>query len=407
MDLLLIMGTGHEKFREYLLASAAGHGVPLWALDPVEPTWQRQYLAGHTVCDVFDPEAALDAVRRVAAEHRVLGVYCWHEAAIQAASEAAAELGLPGPSPEAVRAVRDKSATRRALTAAGIPQPDFAVLEPGDDGTEAAAAIRYPLVVKPIALGASQGVIKVDAPEDLAAAVAAARATQQAGMANDGTLLLEQYLHGPEISVDAAVFAGECLPYLLARKTIGPEPYFEEMGHTVDARDPLLDSGDLLDLLAAAHEAVGWRHGSTHTEIKLTPEGPVLVEINGRLGGDLIPYLGLLANGIDSGTVGARLALGEHPDPTPTRERHAAIRFLVPPVSATAVKVDLPPDRPGVLETVTVAGPGDELLMPPDGYIARYGCLIAIGDNGIDCHRTLDKAEADTIFQYTPLREAA
>ncbi|WP_158299919.1 ATP-grasp domain-containing protein, partial [Glycomyces paridis] len=314
MDLLLIMGTGHEKFREYLLASAAEQGVPLWALDPAEPTWQTKYLAGRSVCDVYDPASALDAVRRVAAEHRVLGVYCWHEAAIQAASEAAAELGLPGPSPEAVRAVRDKSATRRALTAAGLPQPAFAVLAPGDDGTAAAARIGYPLVVKPVSLGASQGVIKVDEPGGLAAAVAASRSTMQAGMTNDGTLLLEQYLEGPEISVDAAVHEGECRPYLLARKVIGPEPYFEEMGHTVDADDPLLRDPDLLAHLQAAHDAVGWRHGSTHTEFKLTPDGPVLVEINGRLGGDLIPYLGLLANGIDSGTVGARLALGERPD---------------------------------------------------------------------------------------------
>ncbi|MDN3241488.1 ATP-grasp domain-containing protein [Glycomyces tritici] len=407
MDLLLIMGTGHELFREYLLASAAADGPPLWALDPAEPTWQAKYLAGHTVCDVFDPEAARDAVRRVAAEHNVLGVFCWHEAAVQAASEAAAELGLPGPDPEAVRAVRDKSATRRALTEAGLPQPAFHVLAPGEGGAQAAAAIGFPLVVKPIALGASQGVIKVDRAEDLAAAVAAARRTRQAGMRNDGTLLLEQYLTGPEISVDAAVIDGEYLPYALARKQIGPEPYFEEMGHTVDPHDPLLADAALTGMLAAAHEAVGWRHGSTHTEVKLTPSGPVLVEINGRLGGDLIPYLGMLANGIDSGVAGTRLALGARPDLTHRQDRHAAIRFLVPPCSAVVDKIALPPARAGELETVQVAAPGDELLMPPDGYIARYGCLIAMGGSANECQEILDRAEAETIFECTPLRGAA
>ncbi|MFG3340814.1 ATP-grasp domain-containing protein [Glycomyces sp. NPDC048151] len=406
MDLLLIMGTGHELFREYLLASAAEDGPPLWALDPAEPTWQAKYLAGHTVCDVFDPAAALAAVREVAAEHRVLGVFCWHEAAIQAASEAAAELGLPGPDPAAVRAVRDKSATRDALTEAGIPQPRFRVLRPGEDGTGAAAEIGFPLVVKPIALGASQGVIKVDKPGDLDTAVAAACRTQQAGMRNDGTLLLEQYLTGPEISVDAAVIDGEYLPYALARKQIGPEPYFEEMGHTVDPHDPLLDDPELTAMLAAAHDAVGWRHGSTHTEVKLTPEGPVLIEINGRLGGDLIPYLGQLANGIDSGRVGTRLALGERPDLAHGQDRHAAIRFLVPPVSATVDKIALPPSRPGELETITLGRPGDELLMPPDGYIARYGCLIAMGANANECQAVLDRAEADTVFECTPRQVA-
>lgn len=406
MDVLLIMGTGHELFREYLLASAAESGPPLWALDPAEPTWQADYLAGHTVCDVFDPEAALAAVRAIADEHRIIGIFCWHEAAIQAASDAAAELGLPGPDPAAVRAVRDKSATRTALTAAGLPQPGFTVLAPGDDGTEAAAAIGFPLVVKPIAMGASQGVVKVNRPEDLAAAVAAARSTRQAGMTNDGTLLLEQYLTGPEISVDAAVIDGEYLPYALARKQIGPEPYFEEMGHTVDPRDPLLSDEALVAMLAAAHEAVGWRHGSTHTEVKLTSDGPVLVEINGRLGGDLIPYIAMLANGIDSGRVGTRLALGHRPDLVPKHHRHTAIRFLAPPGSGVADKIELPAARPGELETVTIAAPGDELLMPPEGYIARYGCLIAIGGSAAECRTILDRAEADTIFEYTPRRTA-
>ncbi|MDG4792747.1 ATP-grasp domain-containing protein [Micromonospora sp. WMMD1082] len=402
---LLVMGSGHQQFREYLLRAAAEHSR-LWLFDPEEPSWQRRYVTGATALDVFDPAAAVRAARDLVGDGvTISGVYCYHEAVIAAAAHVAADLGLPGPTPDAVRTVRDKALTRARLTQAGLAQPRYAVVGPADDVATAAAGIGFPLVAKPRTLGASQGVVKVNGAGEVGWALGVSRSATQLGMVNPEEVLLEEYLNGPEISIDAAVLDGEYLPYLLARKRIGGEPYFEETGHTIDAADPLLADDDLIDMLGAAHRAVGWRTGMTHTEVKLTPTGPVLVEINGRLGGDLIPYVGQLANGIDSGRVAADVALGVRPKLDPGRESATAIRFLCPPVSCVATAVELPPPDPGsgLYESTVLTGPGSTLLMPPDGYIARYGYLIARADTVERCQAVLDEAERQVVFRYDPL----
>ena len=134
-------------------------------------------------------------------------------------------------------------------------------------------------------------------------------------------MLVEECLTGPEVSVDAAVHAGEVLPMFTARKEVGYPPYFEEIGHLVDATDPLWDDPKLRQVLVETHRALGLTDAMTHTEFKLTPAGPKVIEVNARLGGDLIPYLGMQVTGIDPGLVAAavacRTAAGADRHPTP------------------------------------------------------------------------------------------
>jgi biotin carboxylase len=398
---ILVLGSGHQQFREYLLAAAARRGA-VWLFDPAEPTWQKPHITGATVLDVFDPEAAVAAARELVRDTPVRGVYCYHEAAIQAAARVAEELGVPGPAPAAVTAVRDKSVTRDLLTRAGIPQPAVALVATAAEADEAARRIGFPMVAKPRSLGASQGVVKVSAPDELAGALETARSATQAGMANHAEVLVEEYLAGPEVSIDAVVFEGDYLPYLVARKEIGGEPFFEETGHFVTAGDPLLADAELRAMLADAHRVLGWTHGITHTEVKLTAGGPVIVEVNGRLGGDLIPYLGLIAAGVDSGEVQADVSLGVRPGLDRSADATAAIRFLCPPESCTVRRVEIPAADPGagLYETAALAGPGERLLMPPEGYVARYGYLVARAGSPEECRTILDRAEARVGFEY-------
>lgn len=399
---LLALGSGFQQFREYLLASAARRGE-VWLFDGEEPTWQVPHIAGYSIVDTFDPEAVVKAARELAADRPVRGVYCYHEASILAAARVADELGVPGPTPQAVAAVRDKSVTRELLTRAGIRQPAVALVTTLEEAEEAGRRIGFPLVAKPRALAASEGVIKVESAEVLADALAITRsATPGAGMVHHAEVLLEEFLTGPEISIDAAVFDGEYLPFLIARKRLGGEPFFEETGHDVLADDPLFADEELWKMLAEAHRALGWTHGLTHTEVKLTPDGPVIVEVNGRLGGDLIPYLGRIASGIDPGGVQADVSFGIRPELERTRNLAVAIRFLCPPSNGTVKKLEMPVADPdtGLYESVALAEPGTRFLMPPDGYWARYGYLIARAATQDECQAILDEAEARVVFEY-------
>src|SRR5690606_8676659 len=121
---------------------------------------------------------------------------------------------------------------------------------------------------------------------------------------------------GPEVSVDSVVYQGTVYPLVVAHKILGTEPPFEyeEVGHDVDGNDPLLDDPEFQELLDRCHAAVGWRNGMTHVEVKLSPQGWVIIELNARMGGGKIPYLGQLATGVDATLAAAAVAIGQAPD---------------------------------------------------------------------------------------------
>ncbi|WP_255249341.1 hypothetical protein [Streptomyces albidoflavus] len=95
--------------------------------------------------------------------------------------------------------------------------------------------------------------------------------------------------------------------------------------------------------VTAAHTALGVEAGVTHAEVRLTSRGPRLVELNGRLGGDLIPYAGQLATGVDLVRAAPAVALRERPDLTPTRALTTEVRFLYPPHDGRIAAVSVEP----------------------------------------------------------------
>lgn len=375
----------------------------IWLLQSSAPTWEAPYIAGHTVVDTLDSAAMADA----AAPLRAAGVLCWDEVRIEAAAELAKALGLAGGEPEAIRRCRDKHMTRTALAAAGVPQPRSVAADSAARALAAARDIGYPVVLKPRALTGSYGVVRVDRDSELEKAFGHVKGTSLAGTPSYAAdVLVEEYADGPEISIDAVCAGGVLTPLFLARKRLGFPPYFEEVGHIVNAADPLLSSEPLLRLLAAVHAAVGLTNGWTHTEIRLTSRGPKLVEINARLGGDMIPYLGRLATGIDPGLTAAAVACGMPAVTAPTRRRAAGIRFLYPPRDMVTDKVIVDEPRlPRETDMVKVlAVQGQEVRLPPRGHISgRFAFVIAAAGSAPDCAIALDTATAAVQIQPAEL----
>jgi carbamoylphosphate synthase large subunit len=404
--LLLVIGTGGQAFREYLLASIAScYRVHL--LCGAEPGWPRGYLDGWTVLDMDDTIDAAPlcaAARDLAAREPVRGVLSWDEARILQAATVAAELGLPGGDPDMVLRCRDKHLTRQALAAGNVPQPRSVLV--GDLGQAAAIAgeVGYPVVLKPRAMGGSLGVVRVDTPAELTARFEFARDCAIPGSWRyDEGVLVEQYVAGPEISVDSAIHGGDIQPMFVARKQVGYPPYFEEVGHIVDAADPLLADPGLAAVLAAAHRALGFTDGITHAEFKLTGDGPVVIEVNARLGGDLIPYLGMRASGIDPGLAAAAVACGQRPQLRPDRSAVAGVRFFYPERDDTvigAVSFDaaaLPAETDLALG---LAEPGDIMSPPPKGTMSgRVAFATVLADTAQACQAALDAAQAALIIE--------
>lgn len=400
---LLLISCGDRESREYLLSPLAGqYRVHLFCT--AEPTWEARYLDGCTVLsNVTDASSLIAAARALDARDRLAGVLCWDEASVIAAARVAEALGLSGADPAMVLRCQDKHLTRRLLAQAGIPQPGSILVETVEQAVDAAAGIGYPVVLKPRDPVASMGVVLVSSERDLREQFALAGDSTVSGLGI--SVLVEENADGPEISVDCAVFHGEVMPICLAHKQIGYPPYFEEVGHLVDGADPMLADDSFREMLRQAHSALGFTDGFTHTEFRLTPLGPKLIEVNPRLGGDLIPYLGLRTTGIDPALAAAAVAVGRRPDVTPTNKAFGAIRFCYVPQEMTIGVIGFDPDRmpAGVDLALTLARSGERHAPPPAGSVTgRIAMITAVGDSEADVRAVIASAEAALCVTAAP-----
>jgi D-alanine-D-alanine ligase-like ATP-grasp enzyme len=413
--LVLLIGSGWRPYREYLLQGFARY-APLWLIDERPASWQLPYLAGSSVVGLLDPQRVvadrqglIEAALEVAKDHKVTGVLTYEELLVTVTAEVAEHLGVRGLSVEGAQNCRDKSRSRAALADAGIAQPQYALVHDLDEAIEAAARIGYPVVAKPRGMGASVGVVQADNPDSLRAAFAVAERARRAGppVYEDG-VLIEELVDGAEISIDGAVFGGQYRPFCLARKQLGAPPYFEEVGHLVDAADPLAVEPALQTLLAEAHRILGVQDGVTHTEVRLSSHGPVIIEVNARLGGDMIPYLGKLATGIDPGLLAAQIAAGAPPSLDATLSQCAGIRFLYPPQDCRVLDVSVPDPAAvaGLREARAMVAPGTELRLPPSTHLCRHAYVLAVAPTRAECETALDEAAALVRLRYQPLDQA-
>lgn len=310
--------------------------------------------------DTNDEDALPERVLRL---HDVLGfdgVLTSCDYYLPAVARVADRLGLPGPDPDAVRAACRKDVTRRVLADAGVPGPRFAVCEDWDRTARAAREIGYPLVVKPVDLCAGMFVRRVDDEAALAGAhrALAAFPVNARGQRRAPAVLLEELLDGPEVSVETVSFGGAAHVVGVTDKSVGGAPAFVETGHMFPAALTAADAAAASGTAVAALAALGLDGVVAHTEVKLTPGGPRVVEVNPRPAGNRITELVRRVTGIDLAAAHVDVALGRRPELTPrdTGVGSAAIGFVVP-------------EAPGVLESVDGAA---EVLGAPGVLEARF-----------------------------------
>jgi ATP-grasp domain-containing protein len=397
--LLLVISTGHPSYRDYLLRSISAE-FRIHLFHKVEPSWEREYLTGWTVLEsTSDGPAMAERARLLDKEEAIAGVLCWDEARIHAASQVAEALGLRNGDPTVIARLRDKGQTRQALAAAGVAQPRSIPAGTVEEALAAAEQVGYPAILKPRGLGASLGVIRVEDEQQLREQFEFTfntRSPEPEDVFDERRVLVEQCLFGEEISIDSVISGGRVSLLFVARKVVGYPPYAEEIGHYVSADDPLLTDPGLVDLVQRTHAALGFTDGWTHSEFMLTEAGPQVIEVNGRLGGDLIPKLGMLATGIDPGLTAARAACGLPIEVTATSHRTAGVRFFyVEHEDSEIVEVFFDDSKlpETIRDAVAVAKPGAVVSPPPKGTAwGRIAFAIALADSADECERALDAA---------------
>jgi biotin carboxylase len=382
--------------------------------------WEDHAIAAH-----FDKPAE---AARTAVEHwrskNVDGLLALGDRPAHAASFAARALGLPFHHPAAVEACRNKKRTREVLRDAGLPGPWFraVALEPAPE--PALLGISYPCVLKPLALSASQGVVRANNRAEFVAAAARIRKLlrtpeiQATREANLDEMLVEGYLPGREVAVEALLTAGELRVLAIFDKPDPLEgPYFEETIYVTPSR---LSTGQIAaveKMLRGCVAALGLSHGPVHAEFRVDDAAGDIwpLEIAPRpIGGLCAESLRFVApdKGKRAQIYGLEELLLRHalelPGSDAARESLASGVMMIPvPASGIFQGVSGEPEAAttaGVSKIVITARVHDYIAAWPEGS-SYLGFIFATGQAPEIAETALRGAHAKLKFEITPRLE--
>jgi len=393
--ILLLLPTTAYRAADFLEAAGA-LGAEVVVASDRRPALAAQMEDRSLTIPLSDPDAAAKRIERFARDRPLDAVVPVDDRGVVVAAVAGERLGIPHNPQGAAAAATDKARMRRALSAAGVPQPAFRVAEPDHDAGTLADELGYPVVVKPVSLSMSRGVLRADSVREARAVAGRIREIlSNAGEDPQGPLLVERFVPGPEMALEGLLRGGELDVLALFDKPEPMEgPTFEETIYVTPSREPFEMQDAVRTLVTGATKAMGLREGPIHAEVRLGPDGPVLLEVAARSIGGLCSRSLRFGAGISLEEVILRHAL-DLPSQDLRREAAASGVLMLPvPRAGTLQEVRGLAQAEAVpgIEGVTITIPdGQEIVPLPEGD--RYlGFVFARGEAPETVERALREA---------------
>ncbi|MDX2531181.1 ATP-grasp domain-containing protein [Streptomyces europaeiscabiei] len=313
------------------------------------------------------------------------GVICRDEVHLPAAAELARDLGLPHESPSAARILSDKAAVRARLTERGIGALAWRVAATAAEGLAAVEEIGLPVVVKPTAGGWSVGVSIAWSRAQAARALAEVLGVPAGPDGTPPRALIEEYAVGRHVSAELLVQDHRTVLLGFAERLPAPPGQTAELGGHFPARIEQEEAARAFVLDAV--RAIGVRSSAVHAELLLTPTGPELIEINGRVAGHVVARQMSLALQRSLTADLVALAVGDPVREAAPNESVVALHHLFSPVDAVVRGVkpqDVLTDE--VIESHVTAGTGDRVAALRTNH-DRIGYVLARGRTGDEAAR--------------------
>ena len=300
-------------------------------------------------------------------------------------------LGLPGHSIEAAINSTDKLKMLQAFSENNVNHPKFQVISREEINT-AEISVGFPAVSKPVDSSGSRGISFIENEKTVIAAL-----LNSADSSQSGNVLVEEYMEGPEVSVEMLVIDGT--PYVLqiTDKTTTGAPHFIEIGH---CQPSTLDKNIQEEIRAIAKQAVlavGLVNSVAHVEVKVTSEGVKMVELGARLGGDCISSY-LIDNsilGIDMTKAAIKIALGEKNDISQYcfSGDSSVVKFILDEVGEVAEisGINEVASMDGVIKVLCTTKVGDKLSGNSENA-SRHIYVVARGKTREEAEYICDKA---------------
>jgi predicted ATP-grasp superfamily ATP-dependent carboligase len=368
-----------------------------------------------TMCDItgLDATELLDRVEQLDLD----GITTFSESQLNRTAALAHRCRLTYLSPPTARALTDKFIQREILAQAGVQATRCRVVHAVADLGPALAQVGLPAILKPRSGAASAFTCRVDTRGE---------AEERLGDFLDrmptnarGDFVVEEVLLGDPsvagvgwgdyVSVESVTSHGVVRHVEITGKFPLAEP-LRETGYFVPSTLGTTVRRQVLDLTESTIRALDVRHGVTHIEVKLTPAGPRIIEVNGRLGGYVADIVNR-ARGYDLVRATLAAALGRADDVPPAiYRRHAFQYFITPPMQAVAVRGLAGVDELGGhrgIQLVEIFKRAGERLDWRNGTLAYLGIVHGSARDHSDIVRLVDLIERTLEIEYEIVPENA
>lgn len=389
---VLILGGGTMQIPAIEAAKEKGWRAAVADADSGAPGISLADLFIHV--DLKDRKGLIEAARQLKREG-LDGVFTAGTDFSTSVAAIADALGLPGIPVSAAETAKHKIRMRECFSRAGIPSPKFMLISREEQCETAVRTLTLPLVIKPADNMGARGVKLIETLRDCIDSFKAARQ-----FSSSGEVIAEEYISGPEFSLDALIYGGNIDICGFADRHIRFSPYFVEMGHTMPTMLEKKERQRVIGCFVRGIEALGITEGAAKGDIKLSADGPVVGEIAARLSGGYMsgwtyPY----ASGHDLTSSALDIAAGYPPSgrhggyPLASAER----AFIsIPGRVAEISGIRSAKQRPYVKDVFLRTSYGEEPVFPRNN-VEKCGNVISQAPNREDAVQAAEAA-AGLIF---------
>lgn len=275
----------------------------------------------HHVLSTIDVDAVLELAKKI----NIDGIMTLaSDKPMLTVAKVSNELGLNSISEETSIKVTNKARMRECLAEHNVPIPKFKVATNKEEYLNYISQFGSTYIVKPADSSGSRGIFLVENSEKSSEAY-----NHSIKYSSTGEILIEEYITGPEVSVESITINGKTNIIAITDKNTTGSPYFVELGHSIPSSLSEEIQENIKKVTIAAIDALGIEVGPSHTEIKVTDEGPKIIEVGARLGGDNITtHLVPLSTGIDMVKSLINMSIGIFENPKATKSKGAAISYF-------------------------------------------------------------------------------
>lgn len=410
---VLIVNTGSLKKR-FIFQKLKKLGLKVIVLNS-EKNWAQPYVDHWIITDNYNHPEAIQSIKEFITQNPAIkfdGAITFWEDDIPLLAKICSEFKLIGNDYTASINTRDKFKMQEVFENCGLPFIQQYLLKNSADLEQAMKKIGFPAIIKPVYGSDSQFVIKVTDPQETHEAYryVLKNCTPEYDPIykyNKKLFVYQEYIEGHEFSMECYIQHG--VPHIVGihEKTAMDMPFFQETGDYIPPRISEEQTQQLTITTEAALIVLGVVNSLAHIEIKLTENGPKVIEVASRMGGDYTYESILQVYNFDLIKASCEIALGINVKDKPKEPKYYVKgKFFIPKTSGIITKISgsgTMKNNKNIIDYFLFKKVGDKILVPPDGY-ENVGWVLVKGQSYLEVETTASEIFEDFNIEVVPFK---